>query len=97
MAVLYDRVALIGLGLIAGSMSLAMRAGGLAGETVGYARSPETRAAARQIGLVDQFGGLPDAMAAAPTGSAASWAGAAAFSEASPGAAMGPGGIPLMA
>ncbi|MFC3530295.1 prephenate/arogenate dehydrogenase family protein [Paracoccus mangrovi] len=54
MAVLYDRVALIGLGLIAGSMSLAMRAGGLAGETVGYARSPETRAAARQIGLVDR-------------------------------------------
>lgn len=50
----YDRVALIGLGLIAGSMSLAMREGGLAGEIVGYARSPETRATAREIGLVDR-------------------------------------------
>ncbi len=53
MAVLYDRVALIGLGLIAGSMSLAMREAGLAREVVGYARSPETRATAREIGLVD--------------------------------------------
>ena len=53
MAVLYDRVALIGLGLIAGSMSLAMRDAGLAREVVGYARSPETRATAREIGLVD--------------------------------------------
>ena len=51
---IYDRVALIGLGLIAGSMSLAMREAGLAGEIVGYARSPETRATAREIGLVDR-------------------------------------------
>ncbi len=53
MAVLYDRVALIGLGLIAGSMSLAMRRGGLAGDIVGYARSAESRATAREIGLCD--------------------------------------------
>ncbi|WP_347266187.1 prephenate/arogenate dehydrogenase family protein [Paracoccus sp. (in: a-proteobacteria)] len=52
MAVIYERVALIGLGLIAGSMSLAMREAGLAGEVVGHARSPETRATAREIGLV---------------------------------------------
>ncbi len=51
---LYDRVALIGLGLIAGSMSLAMRQKGLAREIVGTARSPETRATAREIGLVDR-------------------------------------------
>ncbi|NBT31344.1 MAG: prephenate/arogenate dehydrogenase family protein, partial [Rhodobacteraceae bacterium] len=51
---LYDRVALIGLGLIAGSMSLAMRRRGLAGQVVGYARSAETRQTARDIGLVDQ-------------------------------------------
>lgn len=50
---LYGRVALIGLGLIAGSMALAMRRAGLAGEITGYARSPETRAVAREIGLVD--------------------------------------------
>jgi cyclohexadieny/prephenate dehydrogenase len=54
MAVIYDRVALIGLGLIAGSMSLAMRRDGLATEVVGYARSAETRATAREIALVDR-------------------------------------------
>jgi cyclohexadieny/prephenate dehydrogenase len=46
---IYERVALIGLGLIASSMAHAMRAGGLAGEIVGYARSPETRAVAREL------------------------------------------------
>lgn len=46
---IYRRVALIGLGLIASSMAHAMRASGLAGEIVGYARSPETRAVAREL------------------------------------------------
>jgi cyclohexadieny/prephenate dehydrogenase len=54
MTVLYDRVALIGLGLIAGSMSLAIRRAGLAGEVTGYARSAETRRVAAEIGLVDR-------------------------------------------
>lgn len=54
MAAIYDKVALIGLGLIAGSISLAIRRAGLAGKTVGYARSAETRATAREIGLVDE-------------------------------------------
>ena len=54
MSVLYDRVALIGLGLIAGSMAHAMRRAGLAGEIVGTARSAETRAIAEEIGLVDR-------------------------------------------
>lgn len=54
MSVIYDRVALIGLGLIAGSMALAMREKGLAGEIVGHARSAETRAVALEIGLVDR-------------------------------------------
>jgi cyclohexadieny/prephenate dehydrogenase len=54
MSILYERVALIGLGLIAGSMALAMRRAGLAGEIVGTARSAETRAVAREIGLVDR-------------------------------------------
>ncbi len=53
-APMFQRVALIGLGLIAGSMSLAMRESGLAGRIVGYARSAETRATAREIGLVDE-------------------------------------------
>lgn len=54
MSVIYQRVALIGLGLIAGSMALAMRRGGLVGEIVGTARSAETRAIAREINLCDR-------------------------------------------
>jgi cyclohexadieny/prephenate dehydrogenase len=54
MAVIYNRVALIGLGLIASSMALAMRAGGLAGEITGHAKSAETRAVALEIGLCDR-------------------------------------------
>ena len=34
---IFERVALIGLGLIASSMAHAMRRGGLAGEITGYA------------------------------------------------------------
>lgn len=55
MSVIYERVALIGLGLIAGSMALAMRRGGLAGEIVGTARSAESREIAREIGLCDRI------------------------------------------
>jgi len=54
MSVIYDRVALLGLGLIAGSMALAMREKGLAGRIVGHARSVETRQTALEIGLVDE-------------------------------------------
>ncbi|WP_306044551.1 prephenate/arogenate dehydrogenase family protein [Nioella sp. MMSF_3534] len=54
MSVIYQKVALIGLGLIAGSMAHAMRRDGLAGEIVGTARSAETRAVARDIGLCDR-------------------------------------------
>ena len=46
---IYQRVALIGLGHIASSMAHAMRADGLAGEIVGYARSAETRAVAKDL------------------------------------------------
>ncbi len=53
MSQIYDRVALIGLGLIASSMAHGMREKGLAGEIVGTARSPETRAVAEEIGLCD--------------------------------------------
>lgn len=53
MAQIYDRVALIGLGLIASSMFWAMKRADLAGEVRGFARSAETRATAREIGLCD--------------------------------------------
>lgn len=54
MSRLYERVALIGLGLIASSMAHAMRRDGTAGEIVGFARSAETRATALEIGFVDR-------------------------------------------
>ena len=54
MSVIYNRVALIGLGLIAGSMALAMRRRGLAAEVTGYARTAATRDTARRINLVDR-------------------------------------------
>ncbi len=53
MAQVYERVALIGLGLIASSMAHAMKRRGLAGHIAGYARSAETRQAAAEIGFVD--------------------------------------------
>ena len=53
MSRIYNRVALIGLGLIASSLYWAIKRDGLAGEVVGYARSSETRETARKIGLCD--------------------------------------------
>ena len=49
----YDRVALIGLGLIASSMFWAMKRAGMSGHVTGYAQSAETRDTARKIGLCD--------------------------------------------
>jgi cyclohexadieny/prephenate dehydrogenase len=54
MTVIYDRVALIGLGLIASSMFWGMKRAGLAGEVTGYAQSEATRETARRIGLCDR-------------------------------------------
>ena len=49
----YNRIALIGLGLIASSMSLAIKRSGSTAHVTGYARSSETRDTARRIGLCD--------------------------------------------
>ncbi len=49
----FDRVALIGIGLIGSSLAHAMRKHKLAGEITGYARSEATRAKAMEISLVD--------------------------------------------
>ena len=54
MTKVYDRVALVGLGLIASSMYWAIKRAGLAGEVTGFARSAETRDTARRIGLCDR-------------------------------------------
>ncbi len=65
MTQVYEKVALIGLGLIAGSMAHAMREGGLAGRITGYARSAETRDTARQIGLCEVCDSAAEAVAGA--------------------------------
>ena len=49
----FNRVALIGLGLIGGSLGHAMKRRGLAGHVSGYARSAATRARALEIGFID--------------------------------------------
>ena len=54
MSVVYDRVALIGLGLIASSIFWAIKRSRLAKEVTGYARSSKTRNTARTIGLCDK-------------------------------------------
>ena len=54
MSRIYDKVALIGLGLIASSMFHAMKRGAVAGQVSGYARSEATRETARRIGLCDE-------------------------------------------
>ncbi|EET46234.1 prephenate/arogenate dehydrogenase family protein [Thalassobium sp. R2A62] len=53
MSELYDRVALIGLGLIASSIAHGIRRANLAHEIVGYAKSEASRTTAREIGLCD--------------------------------------------
>ena len=51
---LFNRIALIGFGLIGGSIARAARAQGLAGEIVASARSEQTRARLVELGIVDR-------------------------------------------
>lgn len=53
-APIYNRVALIGLGLIGSSIAWAAKRHGVAGEIVGTARSAETRARALELGFLDE-------------------------------------------
>lgn len=54
MSKIYDRIALIGLGLIASSMAHAIRENGLAGTIVGYAKTAQTRATALELNICDE-------------------------------------------
>ena len=58
----YGRVALIGLGLIASSISHAMRRAGMSAEITGHARTPETRAEAARLGLAQVFDSASEAV-----------------------------------
>ncbi len=64
MSALFQRVAVIGVGLIGSSMARAMRKHGLAGEIVGCARSAETRAKVLELGLADRCEADPAAAVA---------------------------------
>ena len=50
----FKRLALIGFGLIGGSIARAARAQGLVGEIVTTARSETTRARVKELGIVDR-------------------------------------------
>lgn len=54
MSVVFERVALIGIGLIGSSIAHATRRGKLARTIVGTARSSETRATATRLGFLDE-------------------------------------------
>ncbi|MBI3678202.1 MAG: prephenate/arogenate dehydrogenase family protein [Proteobacteria bacterium] len=58
----FDKVALIGVGLIGSSMAHAMRRGGIAGHIAGYTHRKETLERARAVGFADS---LHDSLAAA--------------------------------
>jgi len=49
----FERVALIGIGLIGSSLCHAVRGAGLAGHIAAFARSAQTRAKVRELGLAD--------------------------------------------
>jgi cyclohexadieny/prephenate dehydrogenase len=55
----FERVALIGVGLIGSSMAHAMRRSGAAKHIAGYSRSAESRAAAARIGFCDSLHDTP--------------------------------------
>ena len=52
---MFDRIALIGIGLIGSSLAHVIRREGLAGEIVISTRSPETLARARELGLGERY------------------------------------------
>jgi len=61
-SVLFERAAVIGTGLIGGSMALAAKEAGIVGTVVGVARTEATRKTALERGVVDEA--TPDARAA---------------------------------
>jgi cyclohexadieny/prephenate dehydrogenase len=61
----FERVALIGLGLIASSLSHAMRRAGMTAHITGHARTVETREVATRLGLAEVFETAAEAVAGA--------------------------------
>jgi prephenate dehydrogenase len=59
----FERVAVVGVGLIGGSFALALKAAGACGHVVGAGRDPQNLRRARELGAIDSI--APDAAAAA--------------------------------
>jgi prephenate dehydrogenase len=59
---LVDRVAVLGLGLLGGSVALAAKARGVAGRVAGATRSPDALAAALRDGALDEAGSYTEAV-----------------------------------
>lgn len=57
---MFNRVAIIGLGLMGGSLGLAIRQKGLAKVVTGFARRAETRDLSLELGIVDQVFACPE-------------------------------------
>jgi cyclohexadieny/prephenate dehydrogenase len=57
----FERVAVLGLGLLGGSVALAVKARGVAGRVAGATRSPDALAAALQRGAIDEAGSYAEA------------------------------------
>ncbi len=57
---IFQRVTILGLGLMGGSLGLALRQRGMAREVVGWARRRETAAAAIASGAITRAAGTPD-------------------------------------
>jgi prephenate dehydrogenase len=60
---MFERLGLIGCGLIGGSFALALKKAGLVKHIVGYSQSPATTERARQLGVIDVA--MPSALLAA--------------------------------
>ncbi len=58
----FERIAIIGIGLIGASIALAARRNGMAGHIVAYDVNAEARAEAGRLGLVDQIGDFKDSL-----------------------------------
>ena len=65
MTVIYDKITIIGMGLIGASLALAARRGALAGEITGSDSNPDVEAVVRRLHLTDRFDA--DAAAAVTT------------------------------
>lgn len=61
----FERLAVLGLGLLGGSVAVAARRRGLAGEVLGYARRRGPLEAAVEAGVIDGFGDLAEVVSGA--------------------------------